>query len=54
MKIKAKLGELMPAEKRGRGNKISSANDNFTKDERFAYRKLAAHATGDCADVGGG
>jgi len=44
LKIKAKLGEMMPAEKGGRGNtKLFQCPEYFTHHDLSAYRKLAAN-----------
>ena len=44
LKIKAKLGELLPAEKGGRGNKVDYQVGDFAKASITAYRKIASHA----------
>ena len=45
LKIKAKLGELLPAaSKGGRGNKGVKQLYEFTRPTAVAYRKLAANA----------
>ncbi len=43
LKIKAKLGDMMPAGTRGRGNKISPAGEVFSPHQRTDYRKIAAN-----------
>lgn len=40
LKIKAKLGELMPREKGGRGKKLVIQTDEFSKMAKAAYRKI--------------
>ncbi len=44
LKMKAKLGELMPAGRRGRGNKILNPIEDFSHQSIAAYRKMSAHA----------
>jgi len=44
LKIKTKLGELLPAEKGGRGNKVARQACDFGKVAITAYRKMAANA----------
>jgi len=43
LKIKAKLGELMPAEKGGRGKTSTGTSTGFRRETLAAYRKLAAN-----------
>lgn len=46
LKIKAKLGELMPANKGGRGKKLLKQVEEFSAQTASAYRKLAANKNG--------
>ena len=43
LKIKAKIGELLPAEKGGRGNKADKPIVEFSLPTIAAYRKIAAN-----------
>ena len=51
LKCKAKLGELMPAEKGGRGKTRSAGEPVFSKEAMASYRKLAdLHGSGKLDD----
>ena len=57
LKIKAKLGDLMPAEKGGRGNKGDTQGSGFSRKSITGYRKVASNSDRldeymeDCDDV---